>query len=211
MKAASFLKKNAKKEAKYLQLNAGILHSINSLKLPFTSKNYYAFCDKYLDDDANEALFLDGGEKYFREIATEYDTFRYFHFLGGLYSSKPVFCDIGCGIGNTLHYASKLGFETFGYEINKFLAPIHKKLKADVTYEDILKADLARLATVDLLYLYRPINDSRLMNRLFSLIHKHTGNDLVICYNYPHAKTLKGFDTIGLGPFEDMIILLKHK
>ena len=209
MTAASFLKKHSRKEAKYLQLNAGILHDINTLKLPFSSKNYYAFCDKHLDDDANEALFLDGDEKYFREIATDYETFRYFAWLRNLHGQEAVFCDIGCGIGNTLHYTSKMGYRSFGYEINKFLQPVHKKIKAEVEYENILEADLARLRTVDVLYLYRPINDTRLMNRLFRLIHQNTRKDVVILYNYPHTCALKGYQAILLGPYEDMVVLVK--
>ena len=209
MNAVSFFRKHAHKKAKYLQLDAGILHDIHTSKLPFTSRNYYAFCDKYLDDDANEALFLDENEKYFREIATDYETFRYFHYVLPLLGPGALFCDIGCGIGNTLVYTQKLGFTAFGYEINRFLSPLHKRLKLDVVFDDIITCNAGRLADADVLYLYRPINDTQLMNRLFTIIHKNCREDVLVFYNYPHSRRLRGFETVELGRHDDMIALLK--
>jgi SAM-dependent methyltransferase len=211
MKPAAFLREHARPVGSFLQLSEETLEEVARQKLPFTSRNYYAFCDKYLDEDANEALFLDEDEKIFREIATDYDIFRYFSFLRRFFKTAPVFCDLGCGIGNVLHYTRKLGYSSYGYEINGALRTVHARHKMQVLYEDVLKADLGRFGETDVLYLYRPINDTRLMNKLLALIHRHTAEDVIICYNYPHSRTIKGYTTLALGPYEDMIILLKNR
>ena len=207
MKAITFIRKHLQSGNK--RLDDGLLQDINAIKLPFTSRNYYAFCDKYLPENVNEDLFLDENEKYFREIATDYDTLKYLYYFQRFYTD-PVFCDIGCGIGNVVHYTGRMGYSSFGYDINTFLKPVHGRIKADVVYADILKDDLARLATVDVLYIYRPINDKHMMNRLFRLIHQNTKRELVVFYNYPHSKSVKGYDTIELGQYDNMVLLLKQ-
>ena len=209
MDPISILKKHSEHAGAHLRLNASLLEEISKIKLPFTSKNYYAFCDKYITDEAHEYLFIDGEEKYFREIATDYETLKYISYLRGLYKKNAVFCDIGCGIGNIVLYAGKSGFDSFGYEINTGLKPIHKKAKIAVEYGDILKMDLSRLNEADVIYLYRPINDDRLMNKLFGLIYKHSRDGAIILYNYPHARSLKNYRSILLGEYEDMVILVK--
>jgi hypothetical protein len=209
MRPVTFLKKQARQNGKTLQLDPQVLDRIAGLKLPFTSKNYYAFCDKYLDEDANEALFLDGDDTYFREIATDYDSFKYLQFLRQLYDKEPVLADIGCGIGNVVHYAGKLGFKSLGYELNPLLAPIHKKIGAEIVYGDILKTDLTGLKVADVVYLYRPMNDTHLMNKLFARIYEYTGKDVVILYNYPHSKNIKNYTTIYLANYDDLVLLVK--
>ena len=209
MKPAVFYKKHATIKGKDWQLNEMLLETIANVKLPFTSKNYYAFCDKYLEEDVNEALFIDEDEKYFREIATEYDTLKYLYHFHTIFPERANFCDIGCGIGNVVLYAGKMGYDSFGYEINTLLKPLHKKLKLDIEYADILQSDISRLSSADVIYLYRPINDERLMNKVFSLIHQHSKRDVVIFYNYPHARTFSGFQTILLGEYDDIIALVK--
>lgn len=209
MKVVSYLKKHSRKSGKHWQLNEQLLDEIAGIKLPFTSKNYYAFCDRYLEEDAHEALFLDDEDKYFREIATDYDTLKYLYHFRQLVENDPVFCDIGCGIGNVVLFTGKMGCRSYGYEINKGLQPLHRKLKLDVEYANILHSDLSRLKTVDLIYLYRPINDTKLMNKLFSLIHVHTKKDVLLLYNYPHTRSIKGFQTILLGEYDDIIALVK--
>lgn len=209
MKPTSFFKKHSTSKGKDWQLNEALLETITHVKLPFTSKNYYAFCDKYLEEDAHEALFVDEEEKYFREIATEYDTLRYLYYFQMQFPDSTTFCDIGCGIGNVVLYAGKMGFDAFGYEINTLLKLLHKKLKLDIEYADILKSDISRLKETDVIYIYRPINDPRLMNKLFSLVHKHSKKDVTIFYNYPHSRSVRGFQTILLGPYDDIIALVK--
>jgi 2-polyprenyl-3-methyl-5-hydroxy-6-metoxy-1,4-benzoquinol methylase len=210
MNPVDYLKKHSQESGKYRQLNERLLNEIAAIKLPFSSKSYYAFCDKYLEDDAHEALFLDEHEKYFREIATDYDTFKYLYHLGQLYKNAAVLCDIGCGIGNVVLYAAKMGFLSYGYEINRELQPIHEKLNLDIQYDNILQSDLKRLKTVDIIYIYRPINDTKLMNKLFSSIHVQAKKDVLILYNYPHVKSIKGFQTILLGEYDDIIALVKE-
>ena len=125
------------------------------------------------------------------------------------FPDSATFCDIGCGIGNVVLYAGKMGFDAFGYEINTLLTPLHKKLKLDIEYADILKSDISRLKEADVIYIYRPINDHSLMDKLFSLVHKHTKKDVVILYHYPHSRSIRGFQTILLGEYDDIIALVK--
>lgn len=209
MDPVSTLIKHSERPGTFLRLNASLLETIRKLRLPFTSKNYYAFCDKYLSDEVHEALFVDGEEKYFREIAADYDTLKYISYLRGLFKKDAVFCDIGCGIGNIVLYAGKLGFNSFGYEINMGLKPIHEKVKVSVEYGDILKMDLTRLSEAHVIYLYRPINDTRLMNKLFALVHRHSRDGVIIFYNYPHARSVKNYRSIFLGEYDDMMLLVK--
>ncbi len=210
MKPDSYFKKNSTAKGKDRQLSEALLETITHVKLPFTSKNYYAFCDKHIEEDVHDALFVDEDEKYFREIATEYDTLRYLYHFHLQFPDRNKFCDIGCGIGNVVLYAGKMGYDAFGYEINKLLQPLHKKLKLDIEYSDILKSDISLLEEADVIYLYRPIHDARLMVRLLSLVHAHTKKDVVIFYNYPHSRSIRGFQTILLGEYDDIIALVKQ-
>lgn len=210
MKPFAFFKKHSKAAGKHWQLSDTLLNEIAGTRLPFTSRNYYSFCDKYLDEDAHEALFLDGEEKYFREIAADYDILKYLYYLRAQYRETPVFCDIGCGIGNMVLYSGKMLFRSFGYEINTKLKPVHQKAKVEVLYGDILETDLSRLKDVDVIYLYRPINDAALMNRLLGLLHRHSKPDVTVLYNYPHTRAIKGYQTVLLGRHDDMIALVKQ-
>lgn len=206
-RSIKFIRQNSSKTSGHLLLHETVANEIMAMKLPFTEKAYYTFCEKYVDDDAEEALYMDEANNYFREITTDYDTLKYFSFLRQFYNS-PAFCDIGCGIGNLLYFAGKIGYQSFGYEINKTLHPIHKKLKLDVVYEDITTSDFTRLQTANIIYLYRPINDDVLMDRLFARIYKETAEDVIVLYNYPHTRQIKGFDTITLNPYDDHVIML---
>lgn len=209
MKPASYFKKYSTAKGKDRQLSEALLETITHVKLPFTSKNYYAFCDKHLEEDVHDALFVDEDEKYFREIATDYDTLKYLYYFRLQFPDSTTFCDIGCGIGNVVSYAGRMGYNAFGYEINTLLKPLHKKLKLDIEYADILKSDISRLKEADVIYIYRPINDHQLMDKLFCLVHKHSKKDVTIFYNYPHSRSIPGFQTILLGEYDDIIALVK--
>jgi SAM-dependent methyltransferase len=208
--ATGYLRKNCiEDEKKVVRITPELAEAIARQKLPFTERAYYTFCEKYLPENVEEILYHDEEETYFREIATDYDTLKYISFLRRFYAS-PELCDIGCGIGNVLHFAQKLGYKAFGYELNKGLQPLHKKLQLDVVQGNILETDMTRLATADIVYMYRPVNNDKLMNKLFRKIYDTTKPNIVMLYNYPHSYKIKGFDTIRLGVYDaDMIVLLK--
>ena len=196
-----------KTNVKHYVLSETTIDEIAGTRLPFTSKKYYGFTDKYLPDGVDEELYIDDNTTYYREIITEYDDLKYLSWLSSFFT-EPVLCDIGCGIGNILFFASKFGYSAFGYDINSMLLPVHRKLKADVVYGDLLDMDLSRMMAAEVIYLYRPIEDKKLMDRVFELIFANTKEDVIIVYNYPHSKKVPGFDTVVLSRFDEHLVML---
>ncbi|MES2703990.1 MAG: hypothetical protein V4649_15220 [Bacteroidota bacterium] len=192
---------------KQYRLNDNTIDEIAAMKLPFSSKQYYAFTEKYLPKSVDEALYIDDDSTYYREIATDYDDLKLLQFVRQ-YIAGSFLCDVGCGIGNVLHFAAMLGYTAFGYDINTGLRRIHKRLTVDVLYGDLLSMGLTRMADANVIYLYRPIGDDKLMNRLLARIHRHTGPETMVIYNYPHTTAIRGYETIVLSKYDAHIILL---
>jgi 2-polyprenyl-3-methyl-5-hydroxy-6-metoxy-1,4-benzoquinol methylase len=192
-----------------LKLNEDIIEKVINTPLPFTSNEYYNFVDKYLPSGADEDLYVDGSDS-FREIATEYDDLKYLNYIK-TYITNPILCDMGCGIGNILHFCNKMGYKTFGYEFNKSLSKIHKKVGVDVIYGDFFTTDLSKLKTCDVVFLYRPISSGPSMNKLFKLIRSNTKDNVIIVYKYPHQMRIGGFTTISLNEWDDDLIMLFKK
>ena len=160
--------------------------------------------------DADDDLYQAGNNTYYREIITNDDELKCLQFLRQFYKS-PVFCDAGCGIGNMLHFTALMGYKSFGYDINIGLQPIHKKIKADVTYGNLLEMDLTRMKKADIVYMYRPINNRNKMKQMLQLIYNNTREDVIIIYNYPHMKHIEGFETILLSNYDAHILMLVKK
>jgi|GEM_PF-2234518 len=206
----NFFKQHSVLKRKLRQLNEDIEGDIAKTKLPFTVKEYYNFAEKHLAKDADDDLYQAGNNTYYREIITNDDELKCLQFLRQFYKS-PVFCDAGCGIGNMLHFTALMGYKSFGYDINIGLQPIHKKIKADVTYGNLLEMDLTRMKKADIVYMYRPINNRNKMKLMLQLIYNNTREDVIIIYNYPHMKHIEGFETILLSNYDAHILMLVKK
>ena len=93
---------------------------------------------------------------------------------------------MGCGIGSFAYFAEKLGYNVTGIEGQVALKKFHKELGINVIYGDFFKIDMSILKNMDVIYLYRPISDFELSNKLMDLIYKNTKKEVVIVYRFAH-------------------------
>ena len=93
------------------------------------------------------------------------------------------FLDIGCGFGNLLKVAEKMGMNADGIELNESLSKYHKDL--NVFYIDALKQEFD-YNKYDVIYLFRPIFDNAKAEELFANIIKTAKIGCVIIYLEPH-------------------------
>lgn len=92
------------------------------------------------------------------------------------------FLDIGCGLGNVVFIADKIGYNSTGIEINKKNSSILSKLDSNIKiiYDDIYKrTDI--LKNMDVIYLYRPMWK---IDKLFKIIIEECKVGTTIIFNY---------------------------
>jgi len=121
--------------------------------------------------------------------------------------SKPGynFLDIGSGVGNILRVAKEMSMNVDGLEVNKELEKWNQGL--NVYYVDVLKSNFD-FSKYDLIYLYRPIEQVRYCDDLFSEIFKTAKKGVIIIYVYPHLneyKKVKNDGTSYLVTIEDQL------
>jgi SAM-dependent methyltransferase len=190
------------------------------ISLPF-SENYYTKLfhklapdlfdeDGYFIQSEYEDGFLYKNGKYCREVKSPYECFNILSHIQMIKNKKLKLCDIGCGIGTICYLSEKIGYKSFGIELNKKMKPIHKSLNIDVVYGDCLKIDLSILNDVDVIYLYRPIYDDILASKLIDRIYENTKDDVIIVYTMPDDITYENdkFDRIFIST-SDIVILIK--
>jgi SAM-dependent methyltransferase len=169
--------------------------NIEKVQLPFSKKEYESFVhnlspethdeDGRLKDSEYYNGFLYNSEKYCREVTSNYEYLKLVKYLFD-FNSNYKFYDLGCGIGSLLYFVKKIGYKnTVGVEYQEELVKIHKKLNLDVIYGDLLKMDLSFLKDADIIYLYKPIYDDSLANKLIDKILKNTKDSVVIIYCDP--------------------------
>jgi SAM-dependent methyltransferase len=168
---------------------------IKNIKLPFSNGEYESFIhnlspethdeDGRLIDAEYYNGFLYNNEKYCREVTSHYDYLKLVKYLFD-YNNNLKFYDLGCGIGSLLYFAKKIGYrDPVGVEYQKDLKEIHEKLNLDVIYGDLLKIDLSFLKDADIVYLYKPIYNDSLANKLIDKILKNTKDGVIIIYCDP--------------------------
>ena len=163
---------------------------IDKVKLPFSDGEYESFIhnlspethdeDGRLIDAEYYNGFLYNNEKYCREVTSNYGYLKLVKYLFD-FNNNFKFYDLGCGIGSLLYFAKKIGYRNpVGVEYQKDLKEIHEKLNIDVIYGDLLKIDLSFLKDADIVYLYKPIYNDSLANKLIDKILKNTKDGVVI-------------------------------
>ena len=189
--------------------------------LPFSENYYTKLFHKLTPDLFDEAGYLIQSEyedgflykngKYCREVKSPYDCFKTLSHIQIIKNKKLKLCDIGCGIGTICYLSEKIGYESFGIELNKKMKPIHQYLNIDVVYGDCLKIDLSILNDVDVVYLYRPIYDDALASKLIEKIYSNTKDDVIIVYTMPDDITYENdkFDRIFIQTLDIMILIKK--
>lgn len=162
-----------------------ILNNVKDLeysdsKLPF-SESEYKFFNKSIKKFKGNATFNNG--KYHEEVPSPYKTFNTVKFIKDNFfnNSNPKLCDLGCGIGSVLEFSKKIGYDVSGVEYKRDFIEIHDELKLNVKYGDFFKMDLTFLQNIDV-YLYRPISDTALADKLLDIIYKNTKDDIIIVY-----------------------------
>lgn len=168
---------------------------IKKVNLPFSIEQYESFIhnlspethdeDGRLIDAEYYNGFLYNNEKYCREVTSNYSYLKLVKYLFD-FNNNFKFYDLGCGIGSLLYFAKKIGYRNpVGVEYQKDLKEIHEKLNIDVIYGDLLKIDLSFLKDADIVYLYKPIYNDSLANKLIDIILKNTKDGSIIIYCDP--------------------------
>ena len=174
----------------------------NNFNLPFSKKEYDSLANKI-----NPKKFTkDGMYKkdypvynnglYFDMVMSGYSDFKLLDWVKKspkLKDKELKLCDLGCGLGTVMYFAKKIGYNVIGVEYKKSLKVFHDKLKLDVIYGDFFKIDLSFLKDIDVIYMYRPISDLILAEKLLDLIYTNTKEDVIIVYYDPHILRTKKF------------------
>lgn len=169
---------------------------IQKIKLPFSRKEYESFIhnlspDRYdeigyfMDCDYYNGFLYHDDDEYCREVTSDYDYLKLVKYLFD-YNNNFKFYDLGCGIGNVLYFVKLIGYKNpVGVELQSELKEFHEKLNLDVIYGDLLKMDLSFLKDADIIYLYKPIYDDSLANKLINKILRKTKKGVIIIYCDP--------------------------
>ena len=153
---------------------------------------YVSVMEKYKDIvDLKTGLLFSQNGKTSTGIDDKYEHIPSRHieqYLKVLYNfnKDASFLDIGSGLGNILHLAKLIGFnDVSGIECNISLKKYNHGL--NVTWGDIY-ANTEILKGKKLIYLFRPYVKDEDMDKLLNFIYKHSDEDVIIFYNYPHVK-----------------------
>jgi SAM-dependent methyltransferase len=168
---------------------------IQKIKLPFSKKEYESFIHNLSPDRYDETGyfrdseyyngFLYNDEEYCKEVTSDYDYLKLVKYLFD-YNNNLKFYDLGCGIGTLLYFVKVIGYKNpVGVEFQSELKEFHKKLNLDVIYGDLLKMDLSFLKDADIIYLYKPIYDDSLANKLITKILRKAKKGVIIIYCDP--------------------------
>ena len=80
----------------------------------------------------------------------------------------PKFLDIGCGIGNIVQIAYRLGFEAYGLEYSEKIYNVAKELTGQSPMSNVFKGDMLsfkKYHKYDVLYYYQPMSNVDVMSR----------------------------------------------
>lgn len=175
---------------------------LNKSTLPFSEKEYQSLPNKINPEKfTKDGIFkkahpVFNNGLYFDEVVSDYCDFKLLDWVKNspkLKNKKLKLCDLGCGLGTVVYFAKKIGYNAIGVEYKKSLKAFHDKLKLDVIYGDFFKIDLSFLKDIDVVYMYRPISDISLAEKLLDLIYTNTKDDIIIVYFDPHILRTKKF------------------
>lgn len=151
----------------------------------FLHENYPEFYDKYGSLHGCEYYngYLQKNKKYCRNVASSYFNINLLKLIKKYIFKEvphPKLCDMGCGVGNVMTYTKTFGYDVMGVEMNEELKKYHKDL--NVIYGDFFNINLSFLKNIDVVYLYRPIDDNKLADKLMKLIYDNTKKDVIILF-----------------------------
>ena len=87
----------------------------------------------------------------------------------------PRFLDIGCGIGNIVQIAYRLGFEAHGLEYSEKIYDVAKELTGRSSMSKVFKGDMLsfkKYHKYDVLYYYQPMSNVDVMSRFAKKLAK---------------------------------------
>ena len=194
---------------KFKEFNESVNSEIiipSNIKLPFSEDEYNRISIGYYDSGN---VYNDG--KYYSEVPSYYENFKVLKYLKDTIFSniRPKLCDMGCGSGGVVSFSKKIGYESIGIEYQKQLKKYHDELDINVIYGDFFKMDLSFLKNMNLIYLYRPIKDEKLCDKLLELIYENTKKDVIILYYHPPVDRSKLFEYTSIKDSDDGWILKK--
>jgi 2-polyprenyl-3-methyl-5-hydroxy-6-metoxy-1,4-benzoquinol methylase len=208
------------------------LSNINNLEsdisLPFSEKAYkslsHKLCpdlfNKYGDweDDGYYPTYKIGNYDVFQELSSHYENFKVLKYIKKLSNNKDLtLCDMGCGLGTFIYFCNKMGIKSYGVEYLKKYKEIHDKIQLDVKYGNFFEMNLSFLKKIDIVYLYRPIEDPNTMGKLLELIYNNTKDDVILVFSDLQGNIDIGKfkdiqvinDKIGISSYADLFILIK--
>lgn len=103
--------------------------------------------------------------------------FELYYYMGG-HSHQHSFLDIGCGIGNIVLLAHKVGFDAYGLEYNKKIYDVAKRFmgkNSSMSKNHIFKGDMTcfrNYSKYDVLYYYVPIINAAVMHKFITKLSK---------------------------------------
>lgn len=188
----------------------------------FNEEEYYDFIGALNHEKFNKNCMIKGvtqysdllfnDKKYHRESISSFFSLILLSTIKNIKNTenkKLKLCDIGCGVGNVVYFANKIGYDAVGIEIQENLKSLHEKIGINIIYGDFFEIDLSFLKEMDIIYLYRPIHDYSLNNKLMTLIYENTKEDVIIIYIASHIITDERYLIIPLDKKEDVIYLKK--
>lgn len=89
--------------------------------------------------------------------------------LYDVYQEGMTFLDLGCGAGNVLEYAERIGYDVIGVDFNPELL---KYTHCKTVCEDIKKLTKEFYQKFDVIYCYRPLKTKELKEYILSLESK---------------------------------------
>jgi hypothetical protein len=202
-----------------------ISKEIRKTRVPITSSEYL---QKHfeLDDEwgleagiempkhsqTDDFFHYDTGYNSFREVASDHYSLKVIKAVANKLEKPNInFCDFGCGLGQIVYYCKKMGMNSIGVEFQERLEAAHKSLGIDVLYGNFFDMDLSFLKTQDIIYAYRPIDDTAGITKLLSLLYNNTKEDIVIIFSMLDSRSQSNFEKIVIRKkrqlFQDCILL----
>jgi uncharacterized UPF0146 family protein len=112
------------------------------------------------------------------------------------YKKHLKLCDLGCGIGNIIYFAKRLGYETMGVEIQPQYNDRYKELGLNVINDDLITMDFSFLSDFDVIYFYRPISNPSLMMYVFNRVYKELKKNALIVFSHTTMLNFEGYKKI---------------
>lgn len=168
---------------------------IQNIQKLYPEKNLKKSC---LFDNNKKSLPKDykGNIRSWDSIVSDFDILNILNTIIQNFNKKLKLCDMGCGYGNIIYFAEKLGYDTLGIEVQTLYNNTYNKLGLNVINDDLLTMDYSFLKDFDVVYFYRPICDGKLMKHIIDKTYNKMKNGSLIILNFDLGVPLNDYTVI---------------